>query len=81
LIILRYRKQRKFTVAQKKLNKALRIREDCFGKEHPEVARTLHNIATLKVAQKSYNEAKELFERSLEIRKKVLGEEHPEIAR
>ena len=50
------------------------------GPEHPDVATSLNNLASLLKAQGSYAEARPLYERSLAIREKAFGSEHPKVA-
>ncbi|MDM8561902.1 tetratricopeptide repeat protein [Candidatus Marithioploca araucensis] len=60
--------------------RALAIREKVFGKEHPDVAESLNNLAALHEAQGNYDQAKPLYERALAIREKVFSKEHPDVA-
>ncbi|BAZ54048.1 peptidase-like protein [Nostoc sp. NIES-4103] len=60
--------------------RALAIREKVLGKEHPSVATSLNNLATLYQMQGSYEKAEPLYLRSLAITEKVLGKEHPSVA-
>ncbi len=60
--------------------RALRIREQQLGLEHPEVAASLNNLATLYRQQGKYAEAEPLILRALRIREQQLGPEHPEVA-
>jgi tetratricopeptide (TPR) repeat protein len=59
--------------------RALAIWEKVHGKEHPDVATSLNNLAGLSYAQGDYEQAKPLFERALAIREKVFGKEHPSV--
>ena len=47
-----------------------------FGEEHPEVAKSLNNLAFLYEHQGKYDEAEKMYKESLAIKKKVYGEEH-----
>jgi tetratricopeptide (TPR) repeat protein len=49
------------------------------GKEHPDVASSLNNLAELYQDQGNYSQAEPLFQRSLAIWEKVLGKEHPQV--
>ena len=60
--------------------RALQIREKALGKEHPEVASSLNNLAALYKATGRYAEAEPLYVRALQIREKALGKEHPHVA-
>ena len=55
------------------LERALAIREAELGQKHPEVAESLHNLATLAVDRGDYDAARPLFERALAIRETALG--------
>src|SRR5207248_418665 len=57
--------------------RALRIREQQLGPEHPDVAASLHNLAILYHQQGKYREAEPLYQRALRIREQQLGPEHP----
>jgi len=48
---------------------------------HPDVARSLNNLAWLYQAQGAYAKAEPLLVRALDIREKVLGSMHPDVAR
>jgi len=60
--------------------RALAIDEKVYGKEHPEVATDLNNLANLYYAQGAYEQALPLSERALAIDEKVYGKEHPDVA-
>jgi tetratricopeptide (TPR) repeat protein len=55
----------------------LAIREKALGKEHPDVASSLKDLAALYYAQGKYGQAESLYKRSLAIFEKALGVEHP----
>ncbi len=61
--------------------RALAIREKVLGPEHPELVRSLNDLAGLYLAQGDYARAEPLYARALGIREKALGPEHPEVAR
>jgi class 3 adenylate cyclase/Flp pilus assembly protein TadD len=69
-----------FHISNSYLNKALIIRENIQDTEHPDVARTLNNLAILYYNHGIYVEAELLFLRVLVIRKKVLEPEHSDTA-
>ena len=50
------------------------------GPEHPDVAKSLHNLAGLYKAQGRYAEAESLYKRALAIFEHALGPEHPHVA-
>lgn len=58
----------------------LRLAESTLGREHPDVAISLNNLALLYHTLGSYAEAGQLYSRSLAIREKVLGPDHPDVA-
>ena len=58
--------------------RALAIRERSLGPaEHPDIARSLNNLAALYHVQGRLADAEPLFERALAIVEKALGPEHP----
>ena len=60
--------------------RALQIREQQLGPEHPDTATSLNNLALLYQTQGKYPEAEPLFLRALQIREQQLGPEHPDTA-
>jgi tetratricopeptide (TPR) repeat protein len=54
----------------------LEIYEQKLGKDHPNVATSLNNLANLYRDTGRYAEAESLYHRSLEIKKKKLGKNH-----
>ncbi|MEA5544236.1 tetratricopeptide repeat protein, partial [Limnoraphis robusta CCNP1324] len=60
--------------------RSLAILEKALGSEHPDVARSLNNLASLYSSQGRYTEAEPLYRRSLAILEKALGTEHPDVA-
>ncbi|MEK6589626.1 MAG: tetratricopeptide repeat-containing protein, partial [Nitrospinota bacterium] len=61
--------------------RALEIVEKILGREHPDVATSLNNLAELYVSTGRYAEAEPLHKRSLAISEKALGREHPDVAK
>jgi CHAT domain-containing protein/Tfp pilus assembly protein PilF len=61
--------------------RALEIREARLGKDHPDVAHSLNNLAVLYMAMGQFAKSEPLYRRSLEIREARLGKDHPEVAR
>jgi tetratricopeptide (TPR) repeat protein len=59
---------------------ALAIREKGLGPDHPDVARSLNNLADLYERQGRYAEALPLFQRALAIRERAAGPDHPDTA-
>ena len=64
----------------KRLKEALKVAEETFGSDHPNVATSLNNLAMLYQAQGNYAEAERLYKRALEIREKSLGPDQPQVA-
>jgi len=75
------------------MERALAIDEKVYGRDHPELAADMSNLAGLleaqvralrvarpTVAQGEHDEAEPLYVRSLEIRKNALGGNHPDVA-
>lgn len=60
--------------------KALEIRENVLGKEHPDTAMTYNSIAVVYDDQGNYEKALEYHKKALEVREKVLGKEHLDTA-
>ena len=73
--------QRKYAEAEPLYKRSLAIREKALGPEHPDVAKSLDNLAQLYDSQRKYAEAEPLYKRSLAIREKALGPEHPDVAK
>ena len=59
---------------------ALERRRALLGPDHPDVARSLDYLATLRQNRGDYAEAESLFTAALDVRRRVLGEQHPETA-
>ena len=60
--------------------RALQMREQALGPEHPDVATSLHGLAIFYREQNKYAQAEPLFLRALQMREQALGAEHPEVA-
>ena len=61
-------------------NDALKVAEETFGSEHPNMALSLSNLAIFYHEQGKYVEADLLYKRALAISEKALGKDHPEVA-
>ena len=59
---------------------ALQIREKVFGKEYPDYATSLGNLANCNYYLGNYSEAIRLSTEALNIYEKILGKEHPNYA-
>jgi len=75
---LRYPKA-EYSKAEPLYQRSLAIREKSLGKDHPDVATSLNNLALLYKAQGNYAEAKLLYQRSLAIYEKALDIDHPHV--
>ncbi len=62
------------------MRRALAIDEASFGKDHPDVAINLNNLATLLQATNRLGEAEPLMRRALAITEASLGKDHPTVA-
>ncbi|MDR2861864.1 MAG: tetratricopeptide repeat protein [Syntrophobacterales bacterium] len=72
-----YYKQGDYAKALEWYEKALKIRENVLGKEHPDTAMTYNNMAVVYADQGDYAKALEWFCKSYRIRFHKLGENHP----
>ena len=78
-----YQKLGLFEEAERHLKMALEMRKKVFGYNHPDVARSLHDLGWLihdKVGSTYDEEAERLIREALAIQKDLLGPEHPDIA-
>jgi tetratricopeptide (TPR) repeat protein len=66
--------------AQPSYERALALGEQALGSEHPEVATSLRNLATLYYTQGRYAEAEPLYQRALAIWEQGQGPQHPQVA-
>ena len=62
------------------MQRSLAIREKALGPDHPDVALSLNNLASLYEDLKRYDDAEALYKRSLAIKEKALGPDHPDLA-
>ena len=53
------------------------MRKKLLGEEHPDVASSLNNLASLYYYQRRDEEAEPLLLQALDMRKKLLGDKHP----
>ena len=60
--------------------RALVIREEKLGTDHPDVANTLNNLAGLLKTKRDFAEAEPLYRRALGILEEKLGTDHPDVA-
>jgi tetratricopeptide (TPR) repeat protein len=64
----------------KPIETSLIIREEALGRDNPDVATSLNNLANPYQNQGRYADAEPLYQRSLAIREKALGGDHPTVA-
>jgi CHAT domain-containing protein/Tfp pilus assembly protein PilF len=62
------------------LQRQIEVRRRILGEEHPDVARSLNDLAVLLMDKGDYAGAEPLYRESLAMQRKVLGEEHPDVA-
>ena len=70
--------QGRYDIALNKCTKALTIREDLLGSEHPDTLTSMANLASTYWNQGRWKEAEGLEVQVMETRKRVLGQEHPD---
>ena len=63
------------------MRRALAIKEQSYGKDHPNVARDLNNLAVLLHALNRFAEAEPMMRRALAIDEQSYGKDHPNVAR
>jgi CHAT domain-containing protein/Tfp pilus assembly protein PilF len=66
--------------AEPLLERALSIREQTFGNEHPDVAVVLNDLALLCIRKGESWRAETFYRRALGIREKTLNPDHPDLA-
>ena len=72
--------QGRYSEAINFLEEELTVAERIFGRDDPDVALSLNNLAVLYDDLGDYAKAEPLYQRSLEIREKALGSDHPGVA-
>ena len=73
-----YDNQGRYEEAEPLYQRALAMRTRLLGDEHPDVARSLNNLALLYKNQGRYGEAEPLYQDALAMRQRLLGEAHPD---
>nr|XP_020748743.1 nephrocystin-3 isoform X4 [Odocoileus virginianus texanus]XP_020748744.1 nephrocystin-3 isoform X4 [Odocoileus virginianus texanus] len=63
------------------LQRSLEIRETALDPDHPQVAQSLHQLASVYVQWKKFGNAEQLYKQALEISENAYGSDHPHIAR
>lgn len=71
----------RYAEAQRLFELALAIGERTLGPDHPDIARSLDNLAITRSRQGRYADAQVLLERALAIYEQALGPDDPEMAR
>jgi len=72
--------QRRYREAENIYKEAIKVAEDTFGSDHPNVATSLNNLGELYISKGNYSEIEPLYERALAILEKALGPDHPDVA-
>ena len=75
-----FQAQGKYEEAEELYRQALKIDEKTIGKDHPEYAIQLNNLAGVVKARGRYEEAEELYRQALKISEKTIGKDHPDYA-
>ncbi|MCA8965658.1 MAG: tetratricopeptide repeat protein, partial [Planctomycetes bacterium] len=75
-----YRNLGEIELAAEPATEALRIQQQVFGENHPEVARTLSLLGDLELRRRRLDAAAELYERAQAIRVATLPEQHLDLA-
>lgn len=63
------------------LQRSLEIRETALDPDHPRVAQSLHQLASVYVQWKKFGNAEQLYKQALEISENAYGVDHPYTAR
>ena len=74
-----HKEQGQYSQALSCFSRSLAITEKIYGREHPEVALLLNNIADLYQEMKDLAKAEDFYQRSLSMSVKLLGEAHPSV--
>ncbi len=75
-----YYENAKYKEAEHLMQRALEIDEASLGKDHPDVARDLNNLAALYQDTNRLKEAEPLMQRALKIDEAFFGKDHPNVA-
>jgi serine/threonine protein kinase/tetratricopeptide (TPR) repeat protein len=68
----------KYEAAEPHLKRALAIRQEQLGADHPDTATSMFELGALYVEQGRLDETEPLYVKALQIRRRVLGAEHPD---
>ncbi|MBM4025490.1 MAG: tetratricopeptide repeat protein [Planctomycetes bacterium] len=72
-----YRMLGEIKAAEPHLERALQIRQEQLGQEHPETLNSMGRLGWVYCDQGRYGQAERLWAKKLEISRRVLGDEHP----
>jgi serine/threonine protein kinase/tetratricopeptide (TPR) repeat protein len=71
----------KYTAAKPHFERALELRRNQLGEEHPDTLKSMTDLGYQYMNQYNFKMGESLFFKVLEIRRRVLGEEHPDTLR
>merc|ERR1711871_1207892 len=66
--------------AEEMFKRAMTLRDQAVGRDHPAYAEVVHNRALTFAARRNYAYAGKIFEESIEINRKAFGKKSPEVA-
>jgi|APMI01.1.fsa_nt_gi tetratricopeptide (TPR) repeat protein len=69
--------QGKYEKAEPLYQKSLEILEKTLGKDHPDIATNINNLALLYQAQAKYKKSEFFYQQAITIVEKSLGKNHP----
>jgi tetratricopeptide (TPR) repeat protein len=72
--------QGRYSEAANVAKEALKVTEETFGSDHPNVAISLNKLAELYIAKGNYAEIEPLYKRMLNICENAFGPDHPDVA-
>ena len=72
--------QGKYKEAESLCRRALVIREQVLGRDHPEVAQSLNDLAVIYIGWNKHEQVESLCLRALSIQEQALGPDHPDVA-
>ena len=75
-----YKLMGEYEKAKPLFEKALMIREEILGENHPDTASSYNNLALFYEVTGEYKKAKPLYDKALMIREEILGKNHPDTA-
>ncbi|MFH2044939.1 MAG: tetratricopeptide repeat protein [Pseudomonadota bacterium] len=64
----------------KELKQALALNKKTLGDKHPDVAKSMDDLAQMYYSTGHYGEAEPLYKHALDIRRKIFDNEHPDVA-